>query len=275
VEKVYGQARAGMEAVLGWQDLRKELATLPPRDQILRIDLTGRDPDEGMTDIPYEKGALFLRHLEEVFGRERFDAFLKGYFNHFAFQSITTAEFAAYLKKNLLDANPAQAAQVPLDEWLYEPGVPRSAPKLASEAMAKVEQQAQEWLSGKSLAADLPARAWSTQEWLHFLRALPLRLATEKMHQLDAAFKLTDAGNAEIVNQWLLLAIRNQYAPAEPRLEQFLTSMGRRKFLQPLYAELVKTPGGKERALKIYRRARPTYHPIAVATVDEIVGWGK
>jgi hypothetical protein len=251
------------------------LATLPPRDQILRIDLTGRDPDEGRTDIPYEKGALFLRHLEQVFGRDRFDAFLKGYCNHFAFQSITTAEFAADLKKNLLDANPAQAAQVPLDEWLYEPGIPRTAPKLTSEALAKVEQQTQAWLTGKTLAADLPTRAWSTQEWLHLLRALPPQLATEKMQQLDTAFKLTDAGNAEILHQWLLMAIRNRYAAAYPRLEQFLTSMGRRKFLKPLYEELVKTPEGKERAVKIHQQARPTYHPIAVATVDEIVGWGK
>jgi hypothetical protein len=94
------------------------------------------------------------------------------------------------------------------------------------------------------------------------------------MAELDRAFRFTSSGNSEITNQWLLVAIASDYAPAYPRLEQFLTSMGRRKFAKPLYEALVKTPGGKARALAIYRKARATYHPIAVTTVDKIVGWG-
>jgi hypothetical protein len=69
------------------------------------------------------------------------------------------------------------------------------------------------------------------------------------------------------------MAIASRYEPAFPKLEEFLTSMGRRKFLKPLYEALVKTPDGKELALAIYRKARPGYHPIAIATVDKIVGW--
>ena len=101
-EAVYGRARAEMEATLGLRDLNEVIASLEDRDEILHIDLQGRDPDEGSNDIPYEKGALFLRHLEETFGRARFDQFLKGYFNHFAFQSITTEQFVAYLKQEPL-----------------------------------------------------------------------------------------------------------------------------------------------------------------------------
>ena len=85
LEKLYGRPREEMEAVLGRQDLEREMAKLPERDQILHIDLKGRDPDDGLTDIPYEKGALFLKHLEVTFGRKQFDAFLRGYFDHFAF----------------------------------------------------------------------------------------------------------------------------------------------------------------------------------------------
>src|SRR6185436_20290096 len=110
------------------QKLKEELAELPDADEILHVDLTGRDPDVGFTNVPYEKGALFLRHLEETFGREKFDQFLKGYFDHFAFQSITTADFRAYLQKNLLDTNPQLAAKVPIDEWIEKPGLPSSAP---------------------------------------------------------------------------------------------------------------------------------------------------
>src|SRR4029077_5273609 len=106
----------------------------------------------GSTDIPYEKGALFLRQLEETFGRARFDEFLKSYFNHFAFQNITTDQFVAYLKQNLLKSNPALAAKVPVDEWINQPGLPASAPRPASPAFARVEEQANRWLEGEITA---------------------------------------------------------------------------------------------------------------------------
>lgn len=273
IERVYGAPRAEMEAVLGRQDLQKEMADLPDRDEILHVDLSGRDPDDGFTDVPYEKGALFLRHLEETFGRRRFDRFLRGYFDHFAFQSITTDDFVRYLEANLLDENRDLAARVPVEEWVEKPGVPRNAPAPRSNAFARVEAESNRWSERKSAARTLETGGWSTQEWLHFLRALPLPLERARMAELDRAFGFTKSGNSEITNQWLQMAVASSYEPAYGRLEEFLTTMGRRKFLKPLYEALVRTPQGRSRALAIYRTARPTYHPIAVAMVDKIVGW--
>ena len=87
VEKMYGPERAAMEEVLRRSELEREMAGLEPRDQILHINLDGRDPDEGSTRVPYEKGALFLKTLENATGRRRFDNFLNSYFEHFAFCS--------------------------------------------------------------------------------------------------------------------------------------------------------------------------------------------
>jgi leukotriene A-4 hydrolase/aminopeptidase len=271
IEAIYGREREEMEAALAVQNLKKAMDDLPDADEILHIDLTGRDPDDGATLVPYEKGALFLRLLEETFGRERFDQFLKGYFERFAFQSITTDDFIAHLKKNLLDPNPQLAAKIPLDEWINKPGLPASAPNPQSDAFARVEAQAKEWLEGKTPAANLQTKQWSTQEWLHFLQFLPKQLTTNQLKELDQAFGLTKIGNAEIAHQWLLISIRNNYEKAYPRLEEYLTSIGRQKLIKPLYEELMKTPAGKERALKIYARARPGYHPIAQTSVDKIV----
>jgi leukotriene A-4 hydrolase/aminopeptidase len=281
-EAVYGRARAEMEATLGLRDLNEAIASLEDRDEILHIDLKGRDPDEGSNDIPYEKGALFLRHLEETFGRARFDQFLKSYFNHFAFQSITTEQFVAYLKQNLLDKHPALAARVPVDEWINRPGIPANAPKPTSPAFARVETQAQRWLSHGIPATRIQTVRWTTQEWLHFLKFVQEhveRIGTAgpppapRMAELDSAFNMTQSGNSEIAFQWLLMSIRNHYEPAQARLEEFLLSVGRRKFIRPLYQELAKTPAGKARAMEIYRRARPTYHPIAVTSIDADLKW--
>ncbi|MBD0371784.1 MAG: M1 family metallopeptidase [Pyrinomonadaceae bacterium] len=271
IEAVYGRAREEMEAALGLRSLEEEMAGLEERDRVLHIDLKGRDPDAGSTGVPYEKGALFLRSLEETFGRARFDQFLKSYFAHFAFQSIRTEDFVSYLKANLLDKYPAQAARVPVEEWIYKPGLPESAPRPASDAFARVEAEAKRWLKGEIAPAKIQTAAWSTQEWLHFLKSLPEDLGSARMSELDRAFRLTSSGNSEIAFQWLLMAIRNRYEAAYPKLEEFLTTIGRRKFIRPLYEELMKTPEGRERARSIYRRARAGYHPIAVAMIDEIV----
>ena len=271
IEAVYGREREEMEAMLGRRSLEQDLAAHDERDRILHVDLNGRDPDDGFTDVPYEKGFLFLRSLEETFGRARFDVFLRGYFDHFSFQSITTADFVSYLKQNLLDKYPELAARVPVEEWIYKPGLPASAPQPKSAAFARVENQAQQWMQDKLQLAQIPTAKWSTQEWLHFLQSLPEKLGAERMTELDKAFHLTQSGNSEIVFEWLLMTIRNRYDIAYPRLEDFLTSIGRRKFLKPLYEELVKTSEGRARARAIYKRARPTYHPIAVTTIDEIV----
>lgn len=273
MEAVFGPDRAAVEAVLGRRSLDRELAGLPKPDQVLHIDLAGRSPTDGLTDVPYEKGALFLRHLEAVYGRERFDAFLKGYFDHFAFQSITTAAFAGYLEKHLLAGDAGRAKRANVAEWLTAPGLPADAPNPTAAALTAAADAARRFAAGAP-AVSLPGKRWTTQEWLHFLDALPADVGAGKLGELDAAFALTKSGNAEVVFQWLLLAVRHGYKPADDRLAGFLTEQGRRKFLKPLYEELAKTPVGKEWAKAIYRTARPTYHPLSVETVDVILGWG-
>lgn len=257
LEKVYGQDREEMEAVLGRRELDREMAGLPEPDRVLHLELTGRDPDDGCTLVPYEKGALLLRTIEREVGRDRFDAFLRSYFDHFAFQSITTADFLDYLRREL----PVTTA---LDEWIYRPGVPLDAAEPRSDAFQRIEAAAARWQQGQAIDTS----GWSTQLWLHFLRTLD----TPDQARLDREFHLTDATNSEILHQWLLMAVRSGYEPAFPRMEEFLKTVGRRKFLKPLYTELMKTPAGKERARRIYQSARAGYHPIAQTTIDALVG---
>jgi len=257
LEKVYGRERAEMEAVLARGELDREMARLPPGDCALHIDLAGRDPDDGCTLVPYEKGALLLRTIEHSVGRARFDAFLRSYFECFAFRSITTAEFLDYLRAEL--PNPVLIS-AHIDEWIFRPGIPQGAAEPHSDAFTRVEAgwpaDTGKW-SGK----------WSTQEWLHFLRTqLPPDMA-----RLDREFHFTGSGNSEILHQWLLMSVKAGYAPAYPKVEEFLSSVGRRKFLKPLYSELMKTSEGQERARRIYAGARAGYHPIAQAAIDAVV----
>ena len=114
---------------------------------------------------------------------------------------------------------------------------------------------------------------WVTQQWLHFLEGIADSLDTTSMKKLDDAFHLTSTGNCEIADVWLRLAIANGYTAVDARLEEFLMTIGRRKFLEPLYKELAKTDAGMKRARTIYAKARPRYHAMSATTIDKILKW--
>lgn len=244
-EALYGRARSEMEMAVEVGELEEELRRLPEDDQRLVLNLKGRDPDDGMTQVPYVKGALLLRRLEEKHGRPKWDAWVRGYFERFAFQSITTGDFLEELRRGFPGED--------VSAWLHEPGLPKDAPRPRYEFGAE------------------PRKDWATQEWLHWLRALPETLPGAKMAELDRQWGFTKTGNSEIAAQWLLMAVRSGYEPAYARLEEFLIQVGRRKFVKPLYGELAKTPEGLRRARRIYEKARPGYHPITRATVDALL----
>src|SRR5690606_27160790 len=122
-------------------------------------------------------------------------------------------------------------------------------------------------------AADLDTRNWSPQEWQHMLESLRTRALTPaQLRDLDTTFGFTASGNSEVLFAWLRIAIANRYEPAMPVLERFLLEQGRRKFLRPLYEDLMKTDWGQAEARRIYAMARPGYHSVATGTLDAIVG---
>ncbi|UDF03320.1 M1 family metallopeptidase [Asticcacaulis sp. AND118] len=272
MEEMYGKDRALMLQSLGYTSLQAELADIKePGLTQLHTDLKGRDPDDGFSEIPYEKGAALVRLLEQTYGRKKFDAWLKGYFTRYAFKSMTTAGFVEDLRETLLKGDPGAEDRLKLNEWLYKPGLPSNAIRPLSEAFNKVEMQAEAFAKGTP-AKSLLTEGWVTQEWQHFIESLPDNLTAEQLKDLDAAFGFTTSRNSEILFAWLKVAIAQHYEPAMPALENFLTSQGRRKFVSPLFTALMAQKGwGVEMARRVYAEARPLYHAVTRATVDGIV----
>ncbi len=264
MEMIFGTDRYNMEAVLGYQDLQADIASLDPNDQILAIDLRGRNPDDVFSNIPYEKGALFLREIEQKIGRGNFDAFLLQYFEDFAFKSITTDEFISYLDKTLLTNYANELDKKRIEDWIFSPGIPEGAPVPESDAFVNIDTTRSNWLSGSIDANDIVTSNWTVHEWLYFLNNMPKLLTAEQLANLDAAFDLTRSKNNEIAHSWLMIAVKNEYEPAYQRLYSYLTSIGRNKLVKPLYRELAKTPQGKAFAKRAFDEAKPGYHPLTV-----------
>ena len=275
-EALYGQDMADMEHVIDRDELKQEYRTLKPELQRLSLKPgTLSDPDDQSSATVYTKGAWFLQFLEKRFGREVFDPWLKGYFDHFAFQSITTAQFRDYLKTQLIDKHPNVVTMQEVDQWLYEPGIPPNAPVVESGKFSTVNAARIAWMGSAKLPDKTITDAWGTQEWVHFLEGMPDTLAQAQLTQLDEAYRFTGTPNGEIAMRWYPLAERSGYAAARPAMGAFLERVGRRKLIMPTYKALVATPDGLAFAKAVFAKARPGYHPITTGSVEAMIAEAK
>ncbi len=270
MEVLYGEGRAVMERALDLESLRRTVADeSDPALTQLKLPETIGHPDDAFSSVAYVKGMFFLKFLEERFGRDAFDPFLKSYFDHFAFRSILTEDFLAYFEDHLWADNPDAVTEAEIKEWVFEPGLPDTIEAPVSDAFVQVSAQQAQWLAGDVSLGDVDTAEWTTHEWLHFINNLPDDLSEENFVSLDAAFDLSNSQNAEIAFAWYMQAIAGEYTPAKPMLETFLLNVGRGKFIYRLYEALIEAD---ERAWAddIYQRARAGYHPIAQRRIDEI-----
>lgn len=272
VEALYGKKLADMEFVLARNALVESLDEMPEQARALAVrpdvKVEAGDP---LSNVAYDKGPWFLQFLEQRFGRENFDAFLRGYFDHFAFQSIPTTTFIDYAQKNLLDKYPGKVTREELEEWIYGTTIPASAPKIVSEPLQAVDAAREAWLKDGALPDKSVTDTWITQEWLHFLDGMPAKLSVEQLVALDEAYAFTGTANGEIAMRWYPLAVRSGYTEANDAIAAFLKKIGRRKLIMPTYAALAETPQGLAFAKKVFETARPGYHPITSGSVEYVI----
>ena len=269
MEAVYGRDISEMLASLSYRGLVNELSDLSPNDTHLRLHLKGRNPDDGMTAIAYDKGFLFLRMIEETVGRAQFDAFLSEYFTKHAFTVMDTDNFIEYLEGTLLTDEATRDA-VNLTAWIDGAGLPDNCPKIQSVRIENVDIAVASWASGELATSDLLWNDWLYQERYRFLKSIPSSVNVTKLDELNSTFKISSTGNNEVLFAWLEQAVLKGHEASYDRLETFLINVGRRKFLTPLYKALLDTDQ-TNMALSIYKKARPNYHSVATGTMDELL----
>ena len=271
-EALYGQEMAEMERQIDQADLAVEMKDMPAANQVLALPPLGeQDPDGVLSSVAYVKGAWFLQFLEQRYGRETFDPFLRKWFDDHSFKSATTDEFVADLKQNLLPKNPNAVTADELDAWLNKPGIPTFAQKAQSRGFALVDTARIAWLGSGTLPAKQATDEWETQQWVRFIDGLGDTIKPGQFKQLDDAYHFTGTANGEIAMRWYPLAIRSGDKDAWQAAGAFIERVGRRKLIMPIYAELVKTPEGLAFAKEVFARAKPGYHPITTASVEEML----
>ena len=272
MEEVYGKEVADMLAIIELQELKETISEMNAKgnekDTHLKLDLYDRNPDDGMTDIAYGKGSFFLKTIESKVGRDKFDVFINNYFNEYKFQTITTEDFVKYLNANLPELS---KIDFNTNEWIYGAGIPDNIVRVESKKFEVIEKLGQEIKEGNAVQKDLLRNDKTTQEWMAFIRGFNGELNKDKMIEIDQQLNFKGSGNSEIMSEWFVLGIKNDYKAIRPEMKAFLIKVGRRKYLEPIYTTLAETEETKYWAKEVYKEARPNYHAISFNTVDDIL----
>ncbi|WP_294957651.1 hydrolase/aminopeptidase [uncultured Flavobacterium sp.] len=270
-EAIFGKKEFEMQNVITNKELTDNVAeygnTSP--DTRLKVSLTGRNPDDGISMIPYVKGYAFLRVIENAVGRDKFDPFIKNYFDSHAFKSITTEDFVKYLNDNLIKGDKALADKIKLDDWIYKPGIPSNIVPVSSADFDAIDKIQKSWR--ETGVAGLSKKITTTAEKQHFIDHLPADITAKEMEAIDNEFNFTKGGNFIIKRQWFVQALIHQYKPAYPAIEQFLIGISRTGSVMMLYKEMVKTPEGKAWAKQVFDKAKSGYHATTIQAVEGIL----
>lgn len=270
MEQLYGPQRAAQEAALSYDDMMASFQDYGMDSSATRLHLVGPDgsPDGGAGGVIYDKGALFLRTMERLAGRERFDAWLRQWFDAHAFQPATSAMILADLRANLVRGDADLERRLQLEQWIYAPGLPANAVQPDPAAFAHIDTAVAAFASGGPADRQSWGR-WTTAERLRFINRLPRALASERLALLDQQLGLSTAGNNEVLFAWLKLALANRHEPAVAPAEAFLARVGRRKFVLPLFQTLLEQgEWGRTIANRVYAQTRTGYHPVTAGSVD-------
>jgi aminopeptidase N len=292
MEELYGKEIADILALVEIFELDEEILRIKnskhPEDSKLLLNLNQRNPDEGMTDIAYVKGAWFLKSLEAQAGRKVFDDFLNNYFSSFAFSTISTSDFIDYLKKNLLTK---YNIDFNYNDWINKEGLPNNKIDISSPRLTKMKELALKFSNGedvfapkiryeririkkkikkKKIVEQLKKEDFITQEWQMFIRYLPKTITVDKLQSLNSYFGFNRTENAEIALDWFTLCINANYDGVLPDIERFLRKIGRRKFVLPLFEIMAQKQQYKNFAKTLFDSQKNYYHAVTKNSVEKL-----
>ena len=219
--------------------------------------------------VPYEKGYLFLRALEERAGRAAFDGMLRAWLQQHRSQSVTTDDFLETLSTALpaLEVRDQAGALSPwIAGWLDGHGLPAGVPRPASQRLTELRA-----LAAEAARGHLPPQELQPSELLLFLQALPPSLTAEQCAALDHHLGLRGRRSLELRCAFLVAALRAGAPGSAELARHVLLETGRMKFLRPLYGGLAARPETRALAAQFYGEAKGRYHPIARSVIEGLL----
>jgi len=281
IGRMHGEPTRQFASICGWKNLSDAINSLGVDSQLtcLTPDLTGVDPDDAFSTVPYEKGYTFLYYLEEkVGGPTIFEKFLISYINEFSHKSISTQDFKNYfisyftkLGKEVVIKN------IEWDKWVKTPGMPIYKPKYDTSLVDACVELKNSWISWDMAKVspfkkdDLTA-FHSNQIWAfltEFLEDKSNNLGLEKLKVLQNTYDFNSRNNAEIRCAWLRLCIKERWLEQVALALKFVSDQGRMKFIRPIYRELYDWVEVRQMAIDTFRQNQNSMMYVSAYTVSK------
>ena len=268
-------------AIIGWKALKDSIEMFGEDHKFTKMitDLKGEDPDDAFSSIPYEKGSIFLYHLEKLVGREKWDKFIPHYFTEYKEKSVDSYEFKATLLSFFESDGEASKKLNDLDwdAWFYKPGYPPK-PEFDTTLADQCYELADKWESlneGKDkdfepIIDDIKHfTANQSVVFLERIQTLPKPLSPGLINKMGSTYAFTTSKNVELVSRFYVAGLQARAGSVYHPASQLLGKVGRMKFVRPLFRELLKCD--PDLAKETLRQNRSFYHPICRSMMEKMV----
>ncbi|OXA59860.1 leukotriene A-4 hydrolase [Folsomia candida] len=272
-----GEKFRQFECIGGWKSLTDCINTMKSDNPMTKLvtDLTGLDPDEFFSVVPYEKGSVFLYYLEEkVGGPAVFEPFFKHYIQENQFKSIDTDVF----KKMFIDyfTNNLRISElikdIDWDTWLYTTGMPPVKPSFDTSLADVCIELKNRWMEWDAVEpcpfskGDL--RKFFSQQITEFLaELLEEEVSLSKVQAMQTVYDFNSYKNCEIRFRWLRLCLKAKWEAQVPLVLQFVTEQGRMKYVRPLYREMYNWEEIRPRAIDHFKKTRSSMMSMSATII--------
>lgn len=278
ISAIHGAAHFDFSAVIGWKSLESTINEFGPTHEFTKLCINhdGVDPDDAFSTVAYEKGFHMVYYLERLVGRENFDKFIPYYFTKWSRKSLDSFEF----RDTFLEffARPEYASlqdAIATIDWqgrFYNTGLPPK-PAFDTSLIDVCYRLAEQWKSRDFVPAAADVEGWVANQKLVLLgelQSFEQPVSVEQSRKLGAAYGLVDTQNVELKSAYYLVALRAQDKDTYQGAADLLGTVGRMKFVRPLYRALNKVD--RDLALRTFAKNRDFYHPICRAMAEKDLG---
>lgn len=237
---VHSEPHRDFSAIIGWKSLQDSVKQFGDTHEFTKmvVELKGKDPDDAFSSIPYEKGYIFLTHLEAQVTKDKWNKYIPHYFTTFARQSLDSYDFKANLLSFFAPDITASKAlnDVDWDFWLYSPGMPPK-PDFDTSLVDVCYALATKWETDDIEPDAGDIKGWSANQVVVFLdRVLAFTQPLNKRasYAIGSVYGLSKSQNVEVVSRYYQVALKAKDATVYKPTAELLGSVGRMKFVRPL-----------------------------------------
>ena len=270
-------------AIIGWKALSDSIKQFGEDGEFTKMipDLKGQDPDDAFSSVPYEKGSVFLYHLEKLIGKEKWDPFIPHYFTKYRGSSVDSYEFKSTLL-SFFDSDADASTKLndlDFDSWFYKPGFPPKPDfdttladqcyKLADKWQALNESK-DKTIDFKPSASDIESfTANQSVVFLEAVQTLPTLLSPSLIDLMGNKYAYASSQNVELVSRFYVAGLQARVESVYQPAAELLGKVGRMKFVRPVFRELMKCDLGL--AKQTLEKNREFYHPICRGMMEKML----